>query len=141
MYRRIIIGSGIGSAVVAAGYAVAAGMAASPEIELSSRVGAVCLTLILGLGMISYSTWLVGHATRTAVEPSADVVADRIAVLLGNALTDVADRQHARTVAAFREIVTSELVTEQLDAAAKRIHRYGMITEASGRADNVARIR
>lgn len=147
VYRKIIIATGIGSAVTAAGYAVAAGMATSPDIELSSRVGSVCLTIILGLGVVSYSTWLVNHANRTCAREHADItaeaVAERIAMMLGLTLADVAGRQHARTVAAFREIVTSELITEQLDAAAKRIHRYGMITEASGRVanSNIATIR
>ncbi len=157
MYRRIIIATGIGSAVISAGYAVAAAMAFSAEVELSSRAGAVCLTLILGLGTISYSTWLVSHASRTAVQldappvlaaamrEHADVIAEatalRIALLVEREVAALADRSHARTVAAFREIITSDLIEEELGAAVNKVFRYGMVAEAAGRADNVASIR
>lgn len=150
MYRKIMIGSGIAAALVTVAYAVAAGMAGLEDVELSSRVGSICLTLILGLSLVSYSAWLVKHANRESahidlppilfatIERSAHVIADavveQIAERMQDTANDVADRAYCRTVTAFREIVTGPLVTEQLNAAAQRIHRYGMISEAAGRA-------
>lgn len=139
VYRRVMIGTGIGAAIVTAGYAAAASLAGLEDVELSSRVGGICLTLILGLSLMSYSAWLVQRAevNRDAI---AEAVFERLADRIDTAVNGAADKNHARTITAFREIVTSELICEQLNAAAQRIHRYGMITEAAGRA-NVASIR
>lgn len=139
VYRKVMIATGIGAATTTAGYAVAAGMAVSEDIQLPARIGSVCLTLILGLSLMSYTAWVVQRA-RVDRNAIADAVLDRLADRLTSAIAEGSDRSHARTVASFREIVTSELITEQLEAAAKRIHRYGMVTEATGRA-NIARIR
>lgn len=156
VYRRIMIGTGIGSACVAVGYIVAASMAGLEDVELSTRVGSVALTVILGLGMMSGTAWLVQASNRDSIrrdlppilaatfranaEVIAEEVAGQIAHRLRQVASETADSAHARTVASFREIITSELVCEQLNAATARIHRLGMITEASGRA-NVSSIR
>lgn len=134
-----MIGTGIGSAVVTAGYAVAAIMAIPEDVELPSRVGSVCLTLILGFALMSFTTWLAYRAQQSRNE-LADAIADRLAVRLDGVAGEAAEKAHSRTVAAFREIVTGELVIEQLNAAVKRIHRLGMITEAKGQG-NVSQIR
>lgn len=142
MYRKAMFTTGIGSAVVAAGYAAAATMAVAADAHLSPRVSGICLTLILGLCLMSYSAWLVQRA-NLGRDALADAVAERLATRLEVAMAAESNRSHSRTVAAFREIVTSELITEHLDAAVQRIHRLGMITEARGRADDakVAQIR
>lgn len=156
VYRRIMIGSGIAAACISAGFIVAASMAGLEDVELSTRVGSVALTAILGLGMMSGTAWLVQAANRESIrrdlppilaatfrggaEVIAEEVAAQIATRLREVATEATEKAHARTVASFREIITSELICEQLNAATARIHRLGMITEASGRA-NVSSIR
>lgn len=141
MYRTIMIGTATGAATVTAGYAAAAALAITEEVDLPPLLSAVCLTAILGLSLISADAYLLQRARLDLLaDRIAEDVAERIARRMEDSITDAADRNYARTVAAFREIVTGELVVEQLESAARRIHRYGMITEASGRA-NVASIR
>lgn len=156
-----MIGSGIGAALAAAGYAVAVAMAgkdgAGHGIEVSSRTGGTMLTVIVGLSLTSGAAWIVQTANREsarrdvhpvlidAIEASSAVLAAAIADLVAERVVEklngMADQHHARTVASFREVITSELVAEELDAAVKRAHRYGMVAEARGRTDNVASIR
>lgn len=141
VYRTITIGTGIGAAVVTAGYSAAAALALAEEVRLPELLNAVCLTGILGLSLICAGSALLQRARlELLAERIAADVAGRVAGRVEAAMTEAAERNYARTVAAVREIVTSELVSEQLDAAVRRAHRYGMITEASGRA-NVASIR
>lgn len=148
VYRRIMIGSGTAAAFITVGIIVAASMAGLEGIELSSWVGFVALAAILGLGLMSGIAWLIQAANRESIrrdlppvlaatfrgsaEYIADEVAQRIAYRLSEVATEATDRGHARTVAAFREIVTSELICDQLNAATARIHRLGMLTEAKG---------
>lgn len=139
VYRKVMIGTGVGAAVVTAGYAVAAVMAIDAEIELPSRIGSICLTVILGLCLMSYTAWLVQRANLgRSADAIADAVAERLAERIETAVNAAGEKNHARTVTAFREIVTSELIQEELGAAVKKVFRYGMVAEAAGRADNVA---
>lgn len=156
VYRKIMVGSGIAAALITVGIIVAASMAGLEDIQLSSWVGFVALAAILGLGLISGTAWLIQTANRDAIRRdlppilaatfhgSAEVIAEEVAARIAYRVAEVAaeavDGGHARTVASFREIVTSELLTEQIDAAIRRVHRLGMITEAAGRA-NVSNIR
>jgi hypothetical protein len=136
-----MITTGVGAAVVTAGYAVAAAMSISGDMELPSRIGHICLTLILGLCLMSYTAWLVQNASAgRSPDVIAAAVAEQLAERIESAVTAAGDRNYARTVTAFREIITSELVCDELNAAIRRVHRLGMITEASGRA-NVVDIR
>lgn len=152
-----MIGSGVAAAIIATGYTVAVLTANQAGLQVSSRSGGIAVCAVLGFTLLSAVGWLVQAANRnsarrdlppvlaTAIEQSSRAIAEAVAELLveriEQGMAEIAEKTHARTVTAMREVVTSELIAEELDAVVKRVHRYGMITEAAGRANVAAFVR
>lgn len=160
MYRKLMIGSGLVATAVTVGYTVALVMARQDGlgegIEVSARASGIAVCAILGLALLSGVAWIAQTANRESAKRDiapvvvetltantdvlAAAVAEQLSGRLDELLNDAVDRGHARVVASVRDIVTSELIAEELNSAVRRAHRYGMITEASGRA-SVATLR
>lgn len=135
--RKIRIATGTTALAVGAAYVAAGVMASTNDVTLSPRMSNIALHLITGFAVLSGVAWVVDLAHKEAV---ARDLPPALTAAVEAAVTVAADRNYARTVAAMREVVHSDLVAEELDEAVRRAHRWGMIAEAGGRS-NVASIR
>lgn len=161
MYRKVnqlMIGSGVAALAVTAAYLAAALMAMQEGVELPDRLGSIAVALIVCLTLLAGCAWIARTANResaqrdlppivsAAIEQRLDQIAGAVALRLVGCMEEVitaaGERSHARTVTALREIVTSELIQEEMSAQVQKTFRYGMAAEAAGRRpDNVAQIR
>lgn len=158
--RRVRIATGTAAGVLLGAYIAAGLMALDNNIELHQRVSNLAISAIVTCTIVSCGGWLVEAANRESarrdvapavaavldehVDRIAGAVATRLVGCIEEVVTAGGERSHARTVTAFREIVTSELIQEELGTAVGKAFRYGMVAEAAGRAsnvDNVASIR